>query len=107
MPSAASSVSFSCQCESPELASAKRRASAKAVAVGLELVDEAAEGRAVVEAETGDIERGTRQRPALRLAAGSVNALPHADERRQQAAAAFHVPVTIELAHGSRSSRPT
>src|SRR3954463_1726385 len=100
MPSAASSVSFSCQCESPELASAKRRPSAKAVAVGLELVDEAAEGRAVVEAETGDIERGTRQRPALRLAAGPVDALPHAGERRQKAAAALHVPVTVELGHG-------
>src|SRR3954468_6055527 len=100
MPSAASSVSLSCQCESPELAAAKRRPPAEAVAVGLELVDEAAEGRAVVKAETGDIEGGTRQRPALRLAAGSVNALPYADERRQQAAAAFHVPVTIELGHG-------
>src|SRR3954470_4551348 len=100
MPSAASSVSFSCQCESPELASAKRRPSAKAVAVGLELVDEAAEGRAVVEAEAGDIERGTRQRPALRLAAGSVNALPHADARRQQAVGASPVPVPIGLGHG-------
>src|SRR3954468_20491782 len=100
MPSAASSVSFSCQCESPELASAKRRASAKAVAVGLELVDEAAEGRAVVKAEAGDIERGTRQRPALRPPAGPGNALPTADERRQQAAAALRVPGTIDLGHG-------
>jgi hypothetical protein len=100
MPSAASSVSLSCQCESPEHAAAKRRASAEAVAVWLELVDEAAEGRAVVEAEAGDVERDTRQRPALRLAAGPVDALPHADERRQQAATAFHVPVTVELGHG-------
>jgi hypothetical protein len=100
MPSANSSVSFSCQCESPELAASKRRAPAEAVTVRLELVDEAAEGSAVVEAETDDVEGHPRQPPARRLAAGALNLLPHADERRQQTASALHVPDTVELWHG-------
>jgi hypothetical protein len=101
MPSAAASyVSFACQCESPELAAPKRRSSTEAVAVRLELVDEAAEGRAVAEAEAVDVEGHPGERAAGRLAAGSLDALLHADERGQQAASALHVPDTVELGHG-------
>jgi hypothetical protein len=100
MPSKVSSVSFSSQCESPELTASKRRAPSEALAVRLELVDEAAERRAVAEAEADDVERRSRQRPARRLAAGAVDALPHADERREQAASALQVPDTVELGHG-------
>src|SRR5947207_225427 len=49
MPSAASSLSAS-KCESPELASAKRGAAREAVAVRLELVDEAPKRRPVAQA---------------------------------------------------------
>jgi hypothetical protein len=100
MPSALSSVSFACQCESPELTAAKRGSAAEAVAVRLELVDEPAERRAVAEAETDDVEGHPRQPPVRRLAAVPMDAFPHADERRQQAASALHVPLTVELGHG-------
>src|SRR3954447_20374125 len=98
MPSVASL--FASQCESPELPSPKRGAAAVAVTVGLELVDEPAERCAVAEAEAVHIERNAHERADPGLAARPVDALLHADERRQQAASAIHVPDTVELGHG-------
>ena len=92
--------SVSPQRESPELAAAKRRAAAEAVAVGLELVDEPSERRAVAEAEADDVERDTGERAEARLAASAFDSFLHADERRQQAASAFDVPDAVELGHG-------
>jgi hypothetical protein len=99
MPSAAS-FSFSSESESPELASSKRGSADIAVAVRLELVDEAAERRSVAQAEAVDVERDAGERADPGLAAASCDALLDPDERRQQAASTLHVPDAVELGHG-------
>jgi hypothetical protein len=99
MPSAVSSLSAS-KCESPELASTKRRTTREAVAVRLELVDEGSKRTAVAEAEAVDVERNADDWADPRLAAGPFDALVHAHERRQQAASPLHVPGAVELGHG-------
>jgi hypothetical protein len=98
MPSVAS-LSPS-ECESPERASSKRGAASEAVALGLELVHESPERSAVAEAEAVHVERNAHQGADPRLAAGALDALLHAEQRRQQAATALHVPDTVELGHG-------
>src|SRR5947207_13697334 len=99
MPSAVSSLSAS-KCESPELASAKRGAAREAVAVRLELVDEAPERRPVAQAEAVDVKRNAGERAHPGLPSRPLDSLLHAGERRQQAASPLHVPDAVELGHG-------
>src|SRR5437763_863500 len=98
MPSAASSLSAS-KCESPELASAKRGAAREAVAVRLELVDEALKGRPVAQAEAVNVKWNAGERAQPGLASLPFDSLLHADERRQQAASPLHVPDAVQLGH--------
>jgi hypothetical protein len=97
-PSAASS--FWSERESPELAAAKRCAAAVALAVRLELVDEALERLAVVEPEAADVERNAEERPDPGLSAGAGDALLDPHERREEPSEPYHVPDTVQLAHG-------
>src|SRR6266536_666651 len=100
MPSAASLSGSAFQCESPELASAKRRAAEVAVVKGLELVDEGLQRRPVAETEAAYVEGAAEERAEPRLAALARDAFVHADERREQAAQARDVPDAVEVAHG-------
>jgi hypothetical protein len=94
-----SSALDSLQLELAELAAAKRRPPAIAVAVGLELVDEAAERSAIAQREPDDVERRARQATELRRTCAPCDLLANADHRRQRAADAFDIPGSVELFH--------
>jgi hypothetical protein len=99
-PSGSSFAGNAFQSESPEDASAKRRAAEIPAAGRFELVDEALERRTVVEIAAYDVEGNAEKRADPGLAARAGDALLHSDERRQESADPLHVPDAVELAHG-------
>src|SRR5690349_11284425 len=75
------------------------RTAAKDVAVTLEVVDEECERRAIAEREAVDVERDPRGAEKGRRARRAVDALAHADERRQRTGHPPDDPGAVELAH--------
>src|SRR5256885_4454055 len=100
MPSAASLSGCAFECESPELASPKRRAAEVSVALPFQPVDEVLKRRPVAEAEALDVEGRERQRAEPGLAARPLDVLLDAVQRRQQAVDPRDVPDTVQLGHG-------
>ena len=86
--------------ELPEGEAAKGRAAAVAIgAVGLDDVDEAGEGAAVVELVATHVERHPGKRAEDRRPVRAVDALAAADEGRQRAARPLDLPDPVQTGH--------
>src|SRR5262249_8475277 len=82
--------------EGPDLAAVDHRTAEVALGARLDHVDEALEGQAVVELGADDVERHAGQRAEARPAAVALDVLADADQRRQEAARSFDLPVSFE-----------
>src|SRR2546423_15076182 len=106
MPSAASLSGCAFECESPELASPKRRAAEVSVALPFQPVDEVLKRRPAAEAEALDVEGRERQRAEPGLPPRPLEVLMDAVPRRQQAVHPRAVPDPVQPGTGHRCVPP-